>query len=132
MKPCLRLAPFSAFLLLFSIGLDGANAQETPSPEGHWEGAIQVPGGELGINVDLMVEGGTWSGDISIPLQQTEDFPLSDVVVEGDRVSFAMAGVPGDPKFDGTISEDGLTISGSFTQSGQNLTFNLTREDGGS
>jgi len=110
----------------------GATAQEVSSPEGHWEGAIQVPGGELGINVDLLMEGGTWSGDISIPLQQTEDFPLSDVVVEGDRISFAMAGVPGDPKFDGTISEDGLTISGAFTQGGQNLEFLLSREGEGS
>lgn len=102
-------------------------AQDAPSPEGHWEGAIQVPGGELGVNVDLVYEGGTWSGDISIPVQQTEDFPLSDIVVEGTRVGFAMAGVPGAPRFDGTISEDGQTISGSFVQGGQNLTFSLSR-----
>lgn len=121
----LALPAFLAMALCLSAA--PGQAQDMPSPEGHWEGAIQVPGGELGVNVDLVQESGTWSGDISIPMQQTEDFPLSDIVVEGSRVTFAMAGVPGAPKFDGTISEDGQTISGSFTQGGQNLTFSLTR-----
>lgn len=124
-----RLPPFSTVTLLLALCLWAVpvQAQEAPSPEGHWEGAIQVPGGELGVNVDLVNEEGIWSGDISIPMQQTEDFPLSDIGVEGTRVTFAMAGVPGAPRFDGTISEDGQTISGSFTQGGQNLTFSLTR-----
>lgn len=131
----MRIRPLfrTTAVLLFglSLGVGESAAQDVPSPEGHWEGAIQVPGGELGINVDLMSDGVSWSGDISIPMQQTEDFPLSDIRVEGARVTFAMAGVPGDPRFDGTISEDGQTIAGTFTQGGQNLTFSLTRGEGG-
>ena len=122
---------------LFLLALAGATSilgaqeippQEIPSPAGHWEGAIIVPGGELGMDVDLVLgEDGTWSGDISIPVQATEDFPLSEVQVEGAEVTFAMAGVPGEPTFKGTLSEDGLTITGSFTQGGQALEFRLTR-----
>lgn len=125
MKTRIHLLTAGAFLFL--LGVASVGAQEVPSPEGHWEGAIVVPGGELGINVDLAKDGDTWSGDISIPLQQTEDFPLSNIVVDGSRVTFSMAGVPGDPSFDGTISQDGQTISGSFTQGGQNLTFSMKR-----
>jgi len=119
--------------LTFLAALVGASGflagQEASTPAGHWEGAIVVPGGELGINVDLMLEDGVWAGDISIPMQNTEDFALSGVSVEGSQVSFSMAGVPGDPTFKGTLSEDGKTISGTFTQGGQALEFRLARSD---
>jgi hypothetical protein len=74
----------------------------------------------------MLVEG-SWSGDISIPAQATEDFPLSEVTVEGVEVSFLMAGVPGDPTFKGSLSEDGQILSGMFSQGGAELEFNLTR-----
>ncbi|MGW8267699.1 MAG: hypothetical protein ACWGSQ_15145 [Longimicrobiales bacterium] len=124
----------TAVALLFAMTWGGGSVvgQEAPTPAGHWEGAIVVPGGELGIDVDLMVEAGTWSGDISIPMQQTQDFVLSEVSVTGNEVSFLMVGVPGDPTFKGTMSEDGETISGTFTQSGQSMTFRLARTDPGS
>ena len=120
--------------LLLAMAWTGGSltGQEAPTPAGHWDGAIVVPGGELGINVDLMVDAGTWSGDISIPMQQTQDFALSQVSVTGNEVSFLMAGVPGDPTFKGSMSEDGKTISGTFTQGGQSMTFRLTRTDPGS
>jgi len=105
--------------------------QEAPGFAGHWEGAILVPNGELGVNVDLgQGEDGTWWGDISIPAQATQDFPLSDVTVEEKSVSFRMAGVAGDPLFKGTLSDDGQTITGPFTQGGATLEFKLTRSEG--
>ena len=108
--------------------LGAQEPQETPSAAGHWEGAIIVPGGELGIDVDLSLgEDGVWKGDISIPLQATEDFPLSEVKVEGLQVTFAMAGVPGEPTFRGTLSEDGRNMTGAFIQGGQSLQFRLER-----
>lgn len=117
-------------LLMAFLGPTGSlTGQEVSTPAGHWDGAILLPGGELGINVDLMQENGVWAGDISIPLQNTEDFALSGVSVEGSQVSFLMAGVPGEPTFKGTLSEDGNTISGTFTQGGQALEFRLARSD---
>jgi hypothetical protein len=95
---------------------------------GHWEGAILVPGGELGMNVDLARdETGKWSGDISIPAQQAQDFALAEVSVEGKAVSFKMAGVPGEPTFKGTLSDDGDSITGSFIQGQATLEFRLAR-----
>jgi len=49
--------------------------------------------------------------------------------VEGSKISFMMADVPGDPTFTGTLSEDGKTIAGPFTQSGAEMEFQLTRKD---
>ncbi len=95
---------------------------------GHWEGAIQTPEGELAIVVDLVQgEQGAWTGTISIPAQNLKGFELSDIAVSGKSVKFAMKGVPGDPAFDGKLGEDGKTISGPFTQGGQEITFKLTR-----
>ena len=119
-------------MLLCLLALSGSTlpllGQEAPSPAGHWEGAILVPGAPIEINVDLMVDDeDVWTGDISIPAQMAEDFSLSDVAVEGTSVSFKMMGPAGDPTFTGTLSEDGKTISGPFTQSGATLEFALTR-----
>jgi len=119
-------------LLTLAAGAGPLCAQEPeegPTPAGHWDGAILVPGGELGINVDLKLADGVWSGDISIPVQATQDFVLSEVVVNGREVSFLMAGVPGDPTFKGSMSEDGATMTGTFSQGGQSMEFRLTRSE---
>ena len=47
--------------------------------------------------------------------------------MDGLEVAFLMAGVPGDPTFSGTMSEDGATITGTFSQGGQVLEFRLAR-----
>ena len=75
----------TSVVLLFALVWSASPllAQDGPTPAGHWEGAIVVPGGELGIDVDLLDEEGAWKGDISIPAQQTQDFVLSDVIVKG-------------------------------------------------
>jgi hypothetical protein len=95
---------------------------------GHWQGSIQTPGPELGIIVDLAQDAqGAWTGAISIPDQNLKGFPLSDIVVNGKSVKFAMKGIPGDPLFEGKLAEDGKTIAGPFTQGGGAMTFKMTR-----
>ena len=116
--------------LLAAIGaISPLSAQDAPSPEGHWEGAIQTPGQPLGINVDLMEDEGTWTGDISIPDQMLADFALGGITIEGTSVNFAMTGIPGPPSFSGVLSGDGQTLSGTFTQGEASFPFRLTRSD---
>lgn len=62
---------------------------------GNWEGAIQVPGADLGIQVLLEMKAGAWSGSLSIPQQGAKDLPLDRLRVGADTLEFALAGLPG-------------------------------------
>jgi hypothetical protein len=113
---------------LLPIALVLATAPLAWPQAGHWDGAIQTPGPALTIAVDLTKnDKGAWTGAINIPDQHIQGYPLSNIAVEGKSVKFAMAGVPGEPAFDGKLSEDGKTLEGGFTQGGANLTFKVTR-----
>ena len=69
-------------LLLAASGL----VQAAPPQDlaGHWEGAIELPGTKLAVNIDFAKHAdGAWKGDISIPLQGAKDLPLAGIKVEG-------------------------------------------------
>lgn len=121
-----RQISLCAFLsILLASGL--TFAQSPAGPSGHWEGAIQVPGQELQVQIDLAQTDGKWEGTISIPAQGMKGFPLSDISVKDDAVSFVMKGIPGQPQFTGKLSTDGKTLAGDFTQGGADMKFTLNR-----
>lgn len=104
---------------------------EELSLAGHWEGAAELPGMKLDLNIDFtQKEDGSWTGDISIPAQSAKDLPLGNISFKGRDVSFDITGVPGNPSFKGTLSEDGQKIAGQFTQGGQTFPFSLNRAAG--
>jgi len=98
--------------------------QAQPAPSGHWVGTIAAGPG-IDVQVDLVAKGDLWHGTISIPAQGTKGFPLADLSVKSNAISFAIKGAPGDPHFTGTLSPDGKTISGDFTQGGQSVPLSL-------
>lgn len=94
-----------------------------------YDGAVELPGTRLEFDIDLSTDGTTWSGDISIPAQGAQDLPLEQIAVDGARISFRIAGVPGAPTFVGTLSQDGATCDGEFSQGGATFPFHMaTRE----
>lgn len=111
--------------MLFS----SASLAQTPaSPAGHWEGSITLPSMELKVLVDLARDAGDkWVGDIDIPQQATKDLPLKGISFAGSAVSFELTAGPGEPKFQGKLSDDGQTISGDFVQAGNSFPFTLKR-----
>ncbi len=116
----------SIVFMLIPISLQ---SDEVPSLAGHWEGRVDVPGTKLEILIDFVQkQDGSWEGNISIPAQNAKNLPLSNISVVGKETSFAIEGVPGDPTFKGTISDDGTEIAGDFKQSGQSFAFSLSRE----
>ena len=125
----MRTRVFATPLLLAAlIGSSSALlAQPAASPSGHWEGTLQVPGQELKIEIDLASTAGKWEGTIAIPAQNLKGFPLSAITVQGDSVSFALNGIPGSPQFKGTVSKDGRSLSGDFSQGGGTLPFAVVR-----
>ena len=102
-------------------------AQPASGPAGHWEGAVRVPGQEFKFEIDLTRAGEKWDGTIAIPAQNVKGFPLAAITVEGDTVSFAMNGVPGNPQFKGTVSKDGKSLSGEYSQRGRTVPFAVAR-----
>ncbi len=121
-----RIIRLSFGLLLLVSAM--CSAQTKVSPAGHWEGSLSLPSGELKMLVDLDRDaGGTWIGDIDIPQQGVRDLPLKSLTVSGDTVSFALPVGPGDPRFQGKLSDDGSTLSGQFRQGGGDLPLSLKR-----
>jgi pimeloyl-ACP methyl ester carboxylesterase len=113
-----------AFLLL-SLLLAAAPATQPANPAGHWEGAVALPGAPLNVKIDLTLLALAWKGTIDIPQQNATGLALDPITVAGDAVRFTIAGVPGDPTFDGKIAGDSIT--GTFTQGPLSLPFSLTR-----
>ena len=113
-------------LALQPLAATAQSAATTQSPlAGHWEGTIEVPGSPLEVNLDFAVTGDTVTGNISIPAQGAKDIALIEISITDHSVSFAIAGIPGEPTFTGTIEGD--TITGEFTQGGGSFPFRLTR-----
>lgn len=96
----------------------------TASAAGVWSGAIKPPA-NLKVTVRLSEREGGLTGTIDIPDQGAEGLPLSGVSLTGDAIRFAIQGIPGNPTFNGTLR--GNTISGTFTQGGASMPFDLTR-----
>ena len=118
------------FLLLLPLACsaDSQAALPPPGAVGHWEGAITLPTAALDIRVDLSRSGESWQGTIDIPVQGVRGFKLDPVKVEGASVTFAMPGVPGDPRFVGKLAGDANGITGKFTQGGGEFDFRLERK----
>jgi hypothetical protein len=94
---------------------------------GHWSGNLDTPGGSLGVEVDLDKAPSGWIGSISIPAQGASGLPLDAVAFSDGKGSFHIKGGPGDPGFTGTLSADGKSMEGTFSQGTASLPLKLTR-----
>ncbi len=113
---------------LFSIEPKATDTQSAADSSGHWEGTIQAPTAEFNVELDLARNPkGEPTGSLSSPAQHLKGLPLSDFALEGNTVSFQVKGTPGERAFKGTLSPDGKSISGDYTQGGQSIPFTLTR-----
>jgi fermentation-respiration switch protein FrsA (DUF1100 family) len=121
----------AALALVAHIALASQDAPpaQPVSVVGYWEGAINLPGMALPIQINLAQGSvGMLQGSISIPLQNLKDYRLDKVASSGQEISFRMAGIPGNPTFKGYLENDSAkTIKGDFTQGGQSFPFDLKR-----
>jgi hypothetical protein len=110
---------------LWMAGALLAGAQD--GPRGHWSGSVEVPDHPLAMEVDLDKRPDGWIGSISIPAQGASGIPLDAITFSNGKVTFHLKGAPGDPTFTGTLSADGKTMAGDFTQGPGTITFKFTR-----
>jgi len=105
-----------------------AHAQSAGDPSGHWEGTLKVPQTEIQIEIDLARNSqGVFAGTFGQPAQGVKGLPLSSVTVEAPAVRFVVKGGTAPSTFDGTLSADGTSISGTVTQAGFTLPISLSR-----
>jgi len=113
--------------LLLALALVGAPLVH--AQEGRWEGALEIPGqAGLRIRVDLLQENDGWLGTIDIPDQGVRNKALSAITADEGSIAFSIPGVPGDPRFEATLDEDGEQMRGAMRQGGASIGFALTRD----
>jgi hypothetical protein len=98
-----------------------------PVVAGRWEGAVEIPGTELRIVVDLAQNSeGNWIGSAIIPGFGVKGAALTDLAVNGSEVAFVIKGALGDPKLHGHIDAKGA-LTGEFQEAGNSAPFVLDR-----
>ncbi|HEV3196286.1 MAG TPA: hypothetical protein VGZ73_00220 [Bryobacteraceae bacterium] len=113
----------AGMVLSAAIGL----AQPASKPGGRWQGKIQIPDHELGITVDLDRNSkGVWIGSMSVTGSTSVDVPLNNLSIEGTAVRFA-ANLPERASFEGHLSADGSSLSGTASNANGEAPFQLTR-----
>ena len=111
------------FVLLTTLSLGTAFAQDAFN--GDWEGVIGPDSLNLSVIVHFEAGPDGLTGTVDLPTQGSRGLAL-DVRASADTATFTIEGVPGDPAFEGELTDDDL-ILGTFTQSGQSLPFRLER-----
>jgi hypothetical protein len=115
-------------ILLGALLLSTISAKPATGPSGHWEGSIRSSIGELSFEIDLdKNSAGEFAGTFNQSTEHFTGLPLANVVVEDKSVRFQIKGALGARAFKGTISDDGKSISGDYSQSGYTIPFSLTR-----
>ncbi|RPI28393.1 MAG: hypothetical protein EHM61_05250 [Acidobacteria bacterium] len=114
-------------VLLMSVTAGVSLIFAQTNPVGHWEGAINAPGLDLGIVVDIKQDQNGLAGTMDIPAQGLKGSALGNLKLQGQEISFDLPAAPGPPSFKGTISADGNSIEGTMTQGAAAIPFKLRR-----
>jgi uncharacterized protein (TIGR03435 family) len=113
--------------VLLLVGM--ANAQGARDLAGTWQGTLPAGKGER-LVVKIAKDGAGWSGvvydlDSHTPSQGRNTTQMS---LAGAEVRFAIA--PIDGSYVGKLSDDGASMTGTWTQGGQARPLNLARAEG--
>jgi len=94
------------------------------SPAGVWEGTLKTPNGDVGFVFNVHRDGDKWAAEMDVPIRNVSGIPIKEVKVDGASVSFPIPG-PGEPHYDGKLSDDGKSITGNFIQGGGSIPLDL-------
>ncbi len=112
-------------LLLVMLASGAAWAAPKPRIAGDWAGILQA--GTARLHLILHVHGranGTMTASLDSVNQGANGIPIATISLKGVEVSFSAPAIHG--YYHGTLSPDGQTIRGTWTQ-GQNLPLNFQR-----
>ena len=126
-----------AGVLLLALGVSvppqaSGQDQKFEAVIGRWEGKLNVSGDaqlKVVFNVERSNDGGL-TGTMECPDQNATVVPLSSVTFSDGKLTLVASSVPGSPRFEGTQSEDGTTLSGTFSQGQRQLLLELRKRSG--
>ncbi len=113
------------FLICITITLaplGGAATAQDPDPAafvGNWMGALSVGGAELRMRLEITAEDGALSAVMYSVDQGNAAIPVASTTVAGTNLSVSMPMIAG--SYEGSLSDDGQQIDGTFTQAGNAL-----------
>src|SRR5690348_9444472 len=110
----------ACLIVLVVMATQGLFAQDAA---GTWQGTLQ-PGPTIRIVIKITSDGGRLNG-VLYSIDQGGQPIATTVLIQGDAVKLTMPGIAG--SYDGRLSADGKTISGTFTQGGKPLPLSHTR-----
>jgi hypothetical protein len=95
---------------------------------GRWEGAVEIPGSELNLVIDLAPDNsGAWAGSVTIPGLGAKGLPLTDILIKGSDATFAIKTGP-IRGLEATFKAQLITnsrLTGEFRQGGNTAPFEL-------
>jgi len=104
-----------AALIATLLAAAPAVAQPASAYNGDWTGALTAGGQTLHLVLHVKTEGATQTAELD-SLDQGATVPASAIKTDGGQVSILFLSVGGE--FAGKLSEDGKTITGTWTQGG--------------
>ena len=111
-----------AFTLLFL--LCAIAAVVSPGVEGDWLGKLNFNGTDLRIALHIKFTPGGFTATMDSLDQGAPGIPVSTISLNGDKFSFEVAKIGG--SYEGSLSADGKSISGTWSQGGVSLPLNFT------
>lgn len=113
--------------LSLAVSLAGAaQAQAVPGLDGRWEGSLDAGAAVLKIVFRVETTAGATTLLLDSPDQGASGIPTADLKRDGQKVSFEVPTIAGG--YSGTLSADGKSIEGSWSQNGMSLPLAMTKK----
>lgn len=112
----LALAPVLALSSLLALAPAPASlqAQDTADLTGRWEGTLNTPGGALRLAFEITTTEDGYSTKAYSIDQGNSEIPVAATIVDGQDVIIDLPAIQGE--YLGTLSEDGASIDGTWSQ----------------
>lgn len=103
-------------------------SQKPVEAAGRWEGAVTAGDQNIPIAFDLIAHKGELSGSFSGGPQNVTGLALSSAALTGRKLRLVVpSGDAGEAVFEGTVADDGVTLTGEVLFAGQSYPFSVKR-----
>jgi hypothetical protein len=111
-----------ALTALIAVAMEIPNAEKIT---GKWQGALKVPNGQLRIVIEILSDSGKLKANFYSIDQRSPAIPASTVAWDGSTLKMTIAALNGN--YEGRLSADGNSISGTWSQGGPPMPLDLAR-----